>query len=590
MDPTSPPGVAETRSHAAAVRRGPQHGPAGWRDPWLLAALAAFAGLAALAGAPHLVDFDSAQFALAVSQHDPALHQPQPPGFVLYVWLTQAVARLGPGSDAYAALRLVAVGLLLGAAWCLYALAGSVADRTTARWAVLLLLSSPLVLFHGLTTAVYPAEAFASALAALLYIRVGGEPRRLAAMAAVAGLLAGLRPTTGLVTVPLLVLAAWRGRFTRRALAIAAACGAAALLAWFLPELAYAGGSGRWFEMNRMLQSHIRRTSVVVGGWPHAQGTLHRGLDVLVFGVGVARLAVWLAGLRGRRVGASTGPQRGPGPARLDARFALVWTAPLLLFTALYILPKPGYLLALWPPIALGLALRRRNAAALGVAVGLDVALFFGVPTMHLCCRDPAELAEAATPGESTLVQRPWVPAGWMHPLDWPRPLRAAAQVAFGRVDFFFDRTRDFDFGGALQALRRHAGLPRSDTLVLGFHVSRAVCWEIPEQLVLHPDAARAQRFVVYRDRHGTPVEGTWEIPAHVRHLLVERDAGTLRFAPGGGQPLRTEAMPRPLGGRFVRHDLGAGPLEARLVLPASLGRRGGELRLVRAAHRASAP
>src|SRR5579864_5190152 len=61
----------------------------------ILSAFLASLGILALVWIPlapeRLFDFDAANFALALDNFQPALHQPQPPGYPLYVALTRTV-------------------------------------------------------------------------------------------------------------------------------------------------------------------------------------------------------------------------------------------------------------------------------------------------------------------------------------------------------------------------------------------------------------------------------------------------------------------------------------------------------------------
>jgi hypothetical protein len=63
-------------------------------DPLAIAGLAGFALAAWGAGAPHFIDYDSVQFALATVQPDLRLHHPQPPGYVFYVEIAGGLTRL----------------------------------------------------------------------------------------------------------------------------------------------------------------------------------------------------------------------------------------------------------------------------------------------------------------------------------------------------------------------------------------------------------------------------------------------------------------------------------------------------------------
>jgi len=532
--------------------------------------LAIFAIVTALASAPDFVDYDSLQFALALDQHDVRLHHPQPPGYVFDVWLARAATAIA--GDARRGLHGVALAFTLAASWALYALARLACGRTTARWAVALFLTSPVVIFHALVTKIYPADAFAAAIVALLVWRArhGGGLKALAPAAAVVGLLGGVRPTAMLFALPLLVIALTPR--PRRDIVWAAVAFAAGVAAWFIPQLGPAGGLASYVELNSDLQAHIAAKSPWRAGTGVFLQHVHRAITVLVFGMGPARLAVlgWSA-LRRRGDRAGTGLGRGAITA---------WILPPLLFIATYHFPKSGYALALWPALSLWLSRFASHRRALTVALGLDVAVFFLVPTMHICCRAPWELQEARLQPPATLVAWNWVPRAWLRFDAWPARAQRAGQLALGKVDFYFDRSRDYDFGGAIAALRR-AGLPRPDALLLGHHATRAACFDLPQQRSLHADVNRPQPFVLYENRRGESVQDTLRVPNTVRWLWLEGDPAVLEF--DGAAP-RTEPLDVPLARRFTLYDLGSAPVRCRYAPHPVAGRPPAQLWLVRRA------
>jgi len=533
-----------------------------------VAMLAIFAIVSVLASAPSFVDYDSIQFALALEQHDVRLHHPQPPGYVFDVWLARAATAIT--GEVRGGLHAVAIVFTLVASWSLYALARRAYGRGTARWAAALFLSSPVVIFHALATKIYPADAFAAAFAALLVWRAchGGGLAALVLAAGVVGLLGGLRPTGMVFALPLLVIALVERR--RRDVAWAMAAFGAGIVAWFIPQLGPAGGLASYVELNRDLQAHIAAKSPWRQGAGVFQQHVHRVVTVLVFGMGPARLAVLGWSLL-RRGGGRTGTGFGRGAVA-------AWILPPLLFITTYHFPKSGYALALWPALCLGLSRLVSHRRALVSALVFDVAVFFLLPTMHICCRAWWELREAREHPPATLVQWNWVPPAWLRIDTWSPRAQRAGQLAFGKVDFYFDRSRDYDFGGAIAALRA-AGLPRPDALLVGQHATRAACFDLPQQRSLHADINRPQPFVLYKERRGTPVRDTLQVPDSVRWLWLEGDPSVFEFT---GAPPRVEPLDVPLARRFTLYDLGSEPVRCRYAPHPVAGRPPAQLCLVR--------
>ncbi|OFW05553.1 MAG: hypothetical protein A3I61_04510 [Acidobacteria bacterium RIFCSPLOWO2_02_FULL_68_18] len=208
--------------------------------------------------APSLEDYDSINFALGLRDFDPARHQPHPPGSPVYIALGRLL--LAPIAAVWPSARSGAAEALTLALWS--AVAGAVAIIAVARvfaavndeprtsgsrtpdpgsratWAAALLAAGPLFWMSGLRP-MSDLPGLAAALVAQAVILGGrSDPRRLALGAAVAGMAAGIRVQTILLTAPLLALALWQARrFWRPVGALAAAT-----LAWAVPLVVSSGG------------------------------------------------------------------------------------------------------------------------------------------------------------------------------------------------------------------------------------------------------------------------------------------------------------------------------------------------------------
>jgi hypothetical protein len=207
---------------------------------------------------PTLEDLDSVNFAMGVRDFDVARHQPHPPGYPVYIALAKAAASLTGGSDNP---RAVTTGL---AVWS--ALSGAVlvvllfllfrtlgpgeSGARRAWWAMAIAVACPLFWF----TALRPLSDMAGLAAAtaaqvlLLPVVAGFSNRRASLMliagACVAGVAAGIRTQTVMLTAPLLVTALglpnpllpWRTRV------VALAAAAAGVLLWAVPLIVVSGG------------------------------------------------------------------------------------------------------------------------------------------------------------------------------------------------------------------------------------------------------------------------------------------------------------------------------------------------------------
>ena len=89
----------------------------------------------------YLYDLDSVNFALAIGRFDPAVHQPHPPGYFLYVCLGRLVNALF--HDPNAALVAISIAASCGAAAMIYLLAEEWFGVSAARFSGFLFLFSP---------------------------------------------------------------------------------------------------------------------------------------------------------------------------------------------------------------------------------------------------------------------------------------------------------------------------------------------------------------------------------------------------------------------------------------------------------------
>lgn len=194
-----------------------------------------------------LADLESIDFGLAVREYDVTASQPPPPGSPLYVGLTRlATAALYKSGDPLNVPHALAVSNTVGAALALiaiYWLARRIGYSTRrAVGASVVAGTIPLYWFSASRPLNdFPGLALAIAAQALLVRSSRRTAWDLPAGAALAGIAAGFRLDTALLTVPLLV-AALLSRATSngaRVKAVAAALGG--LLIWLVPAMADAG-------------------------------------------------------------------------------------------------------------------------------------------------------------------------------------------------------------------------------------------------------------------------------------------------------------------------------------------------------------
>ncbi len=572
------------------------------RDSVAWTVLALFVLICAILGAGDLVDLHTIPLALALEHQDLRLHQPNPPGYVLFVWLVQCLDVLT--SRPVLALRLTSILVLAAAAYFLSRLAHLVADRTTARWSIFLFVSSPIVLFHGMTTGTYGAEALVTAVVAFLLARaVVQSKRELRSESYIIGILAGLRPTTLVFAVPMLLWSARHLKLAPRAAVQAGLAWFLGTLCWLVPQVDVAGGVPDYVSLHWVMMKSILQASTLSSGPAPFLQQLVVLCSPLVWGFGATR---WLlacgTAIRRKRLhhridsryvpaqatatpvpteqslAARTPPTPRPAaqaapaptsavqpsptsspathfPARplptilgLGASFGAAWALPPVVAALLLGVPGTGYLLAVWPGLCLWTALwLRRQAVApssvIRMAVGalaLDLGMFFIVPTpaSHRQLSPPDALEMMSL---DTPLPAPRLPLNaWWDQL--PPGLQRASDRALSRTDFFFDRTRDAEFEPLHAALRR-LGRLNAETLIIGGRMTRAACYLYPERSVLHADVLRSAPFLSYHDRQAKIPSDPYVLPTEITWILIEGSPAQIQHIATGAP--RASSLPR---------------------------------------------
>ncbi len=191
--------------------------------------------------------WDSVNFALALDHFDVRLHQPHPPGtFVIYIMLGRLVNWLLHDPNA----SLVWVSILasgLSAAF-IFVLGQSWFGKRTGLIVAALMLSSPLIWFHGEVALSYMLEFFwVLALVLSCFSACKGSNKALFASALLLGLAGGVRPNTPVFMFPLWVFSV--RRFPIRKIAISLIVMAFGVALWMVPMVMMSGGPAEYWEI-----------------------------------------------------------------------------------------------------------------------------------------------------------------------------------------------------------------------------------------------------------------------------------------------------------------------------------------------------
>lgn len=300
-----------------------------------------------------LFAWDSANFAFALQDYNVAFHQPQPPGYPLYVASAKLLYGLGLGANtSYVLLSLVVSGL---AVWCLFLLGWRLYGLQTAIVCALLLATSSIFWTHGVVAYPYAFLALFSSLVLLLLAETKIGPRDLTVPAAlVLALGAGFRPDLLFFLLPVWFYA-WWGRSLRSLLAGVAVM-ILGVLAWAIPMVQLSGG---WAAYGTVVGEYLGFWVGESGGpMAYLKGVLDntRVLSTILYnGVGLALLPIIYF------LGRYFSPQQVVRDAR--TRLILLWMIVPFAFYVVVHVENPGHVLSFLPGLLIYAALAIRGFA-----------------------------------------------------------------------------------------------------------------------------------------------------------------------------------------------------------------------------------
>jgi Protein of unknown function (DUF2723) len=316
----------------------------------------------------YLFSWDSANFALALEQYNVAFHQPQPPGYPLYVGAARALLPLlGEANASYVALSIGASGL---AVFCLTLCAAKLGGRTVALLAAFLLATSSVFWSQGEVAYPYAFLALFSSLVGWLPLvaREGGRGSTAVVVltGGVIGVGAGFRSELLPFLLPLWLYGAWglESAATKERSGGASAAGGAprgarpwalaggglllalAVLAWYVPMVLLSGGWSAYQQATGSYYAYFIQTTS--GAGKLLLGVLENTRGVVGFlynGLGLALLPALYA------LGRTFSPPQIVRDWR--SRFLLLWLLPPLAFYVLVHIGNPGYVLSFLPPLCI---------------------------------------------------------------------------------------------------------------------------------------------------------------------------------------------------------------------------------------------
>lgn len=291
----------------------------------------------------HLYSFDSVNMALALDDFDPARHQPQSPGYPLFVGEARIVYRLLQTPErTFAALRILITGFAVA---LLYLLGKRMFSASVGAIAAILFFVNPVLWFSSLTSPLRPHLALVSILVAYFCWRsYCGESRYFYAASLALGLGGGFRPELSALLLPLWLMTAWNTRQSRIAVRglLLLALGAVTWLGVLM--ILYHG-------MGRMMVSWIGYLSVQTSSTSMMKGASEAGWRRMI-----GRAFIWTgSGVLAWLWAVPFGCLGRGGVTDWGRRltFLALWFSPLFLFQLIIHIGNPDHALSAIPVLCL---------------------------------------------------------------------------------------------------------------------------------------------------------------------------------------------------------------------------------------------
>ncbi len=313
--------------------------------PWVLG-LVALGILTRLPFVSHILyHWDSINYALALREYNIALHQPQPPGYILYVLLTRIVDWfVGNPQWTFVGLNVVCSTL---AVVVLYYLGRTMFSQRVGVAASLLLLFSPLFWFYSEIALPNVIDGLAVTLIAwLLYEVSQGRKRYILPAATTLGIVGGFRQQTLVFMAPLAIYAMRKTKLWQ--MALAAGWVGILFLGSFVPMVWLSGGIQEYRRaVSGLSMSFFTDTSILMGGgWSGLLGNVVKWSSFTLYSLSLATvpLVIWMV-WKVKRIPTILKDER--------SWFLALWILPSLLFYTLIHMGGHGLIFTFLPAVIL---------------------------------------------------------------------------------------------------------------------------------------------------------------------------------------------------------------------------------------------
>jgi hypothetical protein len=325
-----------------------------------------------------LYEWDSVNFALALDKYDIFLHQPQPPGYILFVGLGKVFNQVF--QDANTTLVFMSILFSVLTVILLYFLGKQLFSRNIAITGEILLIFSPIFWFYGEIATIYPSEAFLAILIAYTsYQAFKGRKIFFYLSSLALGLAGGFRQDLIPFMFPLWLFCLlyperdYKQMIKRGITSFGVL--AAAILLWLIPSIILAGGLQNYLSAGGHFSASFKTSSVLFGA-PLSNHLLMDGMlaSWLIIGLGViGGLLILLYIILKRNSIINRKILKNP-----KFIFMSLWILPSFIFLVFIPLSKPGYTLTFLPALTLILGY-------VLITFSRDISLKFNISPKSVC-------------------------------------------------------------------------------------------------------------------------------------------------------------------------------------------------------------
>ena len=329
-----------------------------------------------------LYHWDSVNLAFGMREFDISIEQPQPPGYIVYIWLCRLVdALFNNPQTTMVWIAVLSSGLAVGAT---YLLGTAMFGRQAGLIGGLFLASSPLFWFYGEIALPHALDASLVTLSAFgLYQVMRGRTRLLCPTIGILALVGGVRQQSLIFLLPLVLFALRGVHWTQ--LVAAALLGSGLCLVWAIPLFRSCGGFPQYLKIFSEYSAYYTSTTSILSGagWSGVGYNLSRIGRYLLYACSAALLP--LAAHLLQRSGLSLWRTR-----RERSAFLGLWCLPTAMLYTFVHMGQQGTLFTFLPALMIGIGAAtvhlveswsaRSLALVSGVLAAINVALFVALP------------------------------------------------------------------------------------------------------------------------------------------------------------------------------------------------------------------